>query len=217
MLKGVVGEFFSALCLTLGISVLLSFFFAVAVIPLLSQRFLSGSTEHAEGAARFIRPVIAPTSGRFAGRSSIGSLLWERHWHVWCSGLSCISMWIRAFCAEMDEGGYVLDVITPAGTSLDETNRFLQQIEQRIAKMPETDAFSRRTGAELGLYATEQNKSDILVKMKPLSMRKRSTEEVMDDLRQQIAQNVPGVDVEFAQILQDMLGDLEGSPSRSNT
>ena len=116
------------------------------------------------------------------------------------------------FLPEMDEGGYVLDVITPAGTSLDETNQILQQIEQRIAKMTETDAFSRRTGAELGLYATEQNKSDILVKMKPLSQRKRSTEEVMDDLRQQIAQNIPGVDVEFTQILQDMLGDLEGSP-----
>ena len=112
----------------------------------------------------------------------------------------------------MDEGGYVLDCITPAGTSLDETNAILQQIEQRIEKMPETASFSRRTGAELGLYATEQNKSDILVKMKPLSQRKRSTEEVMDDLRGQIAQNIPGVDVEFTQILQDMLGDLEGSP-----
>ena len=212
LLKGVVGEFFSALCLTLGISVLLSFFFAVAVIPLLSQRYLSGSTEHAEGAAKFIRPV---------NRAYERSVRWalEHRGVALGAALACVVLGIvlylnvdTGFLPEMDEGGYVLDVLTPAGTSLDETNRFLQQIEQRIAKMPETDAFSRRTGAELGLYATEQNKSDILVKMKPLSKRKRSTEEVMDDLRQQIAQNIPGVDVEFAQILQDMLGDLEGSP-----
>ena len=112
----------------------------------------------------------------------------------------------------MDEGGYVIDVLTPAGTSLDETNHILQEIEQRVAKMPETDTFSRRTGVELGLYATEQNKSDILVKLKLRSQRKRSAEEVMDDMREQIAQNISGIDVEFTQILQDMLGDLEGSP-----
>jgi CzcA family heavy metal efflux pump len=212
LLKGVVGEFFSALCLTLGISVLLSLVFAVAVIPLLSQRYLSGSTAHAEKAAKFIEPV---------NRVYERSVRWALSHRVVATGgaLACVVLGIvlylnvdTGFLPEMDEGGYVLDVITPAGTSLDETNQILQQIEQRIAKMTETDAFSRRTGAELGLYATEQNKSDILVKMKPLSQRKRSTEEVMDDLRQQIAQNIPGVDVEFTQILQDMLGDLEGSP-----
>jgi CzcA family heavy metal efflux pump len=212
LLKGVVGEFFSALCLTLGVSVLLSLVFAVAVIPLLSQRYLSESALHAEKAARFIEPV---------NRVYERSVRWALAHRAIAAGgaLACVALGIvlylnveTGFLPEMDEGGYVLDCITPAGTSLDETNRILEQIEQRIAKMPETAAFSRRTGAELGLYATEQNKSDILVKMKPRSERKRSTQEIMDDLRQQIAQNIPGVDVEFTQILQDMLGDLEGSP-----
>ena len=88
----------------------------------------------------------------------------------------------------------------------------VQKMEQRVAAMPETASFSRRTGAEMGLFATQQNRGDILVKMKPRSERKRSTQEVMDDMRSQIAENIPGVDVEFTQILQDMLGDLEGSP-----
>lgn len=212
LLKGVVGEFFSALCLTLGVSVLLSLVFALAVIPLLSQRYLSGSTGHTNKAAKFIEPV-----NRVYERAVRWAL---SHRAIAVGGaLGCVLLGVvlflnldTGFLPEMDEGGYVLDCITPAGTSLDETNAILQQIERRIQKMPETASFSRRTGAELGLYATEQNKSDILVKMKPLSQRKRSTEEVMDDLREQIAQNIPGVDVEFTQILQDMLGDLEGSP-----
>jgi multidrug efflux pump subunit AcrB len=128
------------------------------------------------------------------------------------------------FLPEMDEGGYVLDYRTPPGTSLDETNRILTEVERRIAAMPETASFSRRTGAEMGLFATEQNKGDVLVKMKPLchwprtwfgcpaSNRRRSTDEVINDLRAQITQDIPGLDVEFVQILQDMLGDLEGSP-----
>ncbi|MDR3720683.1 MAG: efflux RND transporter permease subunit [Candidatus Acidoferrales bacterium] len=212
LLKGVVGEFFSALCLTLGVSVLLSLVFALAVIPLLSQKYLSGSTIHADKAARFIEPV---------NRVYERAVRWALNHRPIALGaaLGCVLLGIvlfmnldTGFLPEMDEGGYVLDCLTPAGTSLDETNRILQQIEQRIAKMPETHSFSRRTGAELGLFATEQNKSDILVKMKPRSARKRSTQEVMEDLRLQIAQNISGVDVEFTQILQDMLGDLEGSP-----
>jgi len=212
LLKGVVGEFFSALCLTLGVSVLLSLVFALTVIPLLSQHYLSGSTVHADRAARFIEPV-----NRVYERTVRWAL--KHRLIAGAAALGCVLLGVivfinldTGFLPEMDEGGYVLDCLTPAGTSLDETDRILKQIEERIAKMPETEAFSRRTGTELGLYATEQNKSDILVKMKPRSARRRSTQDVMEDLRGQIAQNIPGVDVEFTQILQDMLGDLEGSP-----
>jgi len=212
LLKGVVGEFFSALCLTLGVSVLLSLVFAVVLIPLLAQRFLSAAGHRVEKAAEFIEPV-----NRLYERAVRWSL---NHRAVVAGGaLGCVLLGVvlfmqlqTGFLPEMDEGGYVLDCLTPPGTSLDETNQILQRIEQRIAKMPETEAFSRRTGAELGLFATEQNKSDILVKLKPRSQRKRSTEDVMNDMREQIAQSIPGVEVEFTQILQDMIGDLEGSP-----
>lgn len=210
LLKGVVGEFFSALCLTLGVSVLLSLVFAMALIPLLSQRFLSTATHRAES-ARFIEPV---------NRAYEKAVRWSLKHRTIVAGAALASLILgvilytqlhTGFLPEMDEGGYVLDYRTPAGTSLDETNRILQQVEQRIAKMPETASFSRRTGAELGLYATEQNTGDVLVKLKPRSERKRSTQEVMDDMRAQIVQNIPGLDVEFIQILQDMISDLEGS------
>lgn len=211
LLKGVVGEFFSALCLTLGVSVLLSLVFAVALIPLLAQRYLFGSVDRTDKATRFIEPV-----NRMYGKAVRWAL--KRRAIVGGVALGCVILGVilfiqleTGFLPEMDEGGYVLDYRTPAGTSLDETNRILEQVEQRVAKMPETEAFSRRTGAELGLYATEQNTGDILVKLRPRSERKRSADEVMADMRAQIAQNIPGIDVEFTQILQDMIGDLEGS------
>ena len=211
LLSGVVGEFFSALCLTLGISVLLSLVFAVALIPLLSQRYLAGAAHRTEKAHKFIEPV-----NRVYERAVRWSL---KHRAIVAGGaLACVVLGLvsfklleTGFLPEMDEGGYVLDYRTPAGTSLDETDRVLDLVERRIAKMPETAAFSRRTGAELGLFATEQNTGDILVKLKPRSQRSRSVDEVMNDLRQQITENIPGLDVEFTQILQDMIGDLEGS------
>lgn len=210
-LKGVVGEFFSALCLTLGVSVLLSLIFALAVIPLLSLRFLSTATHRAHS-AKFIEPV---------NRAYEKAVRWSLRHRLIVAGATLASIVLgvvlytrveTGFLPEMDEGGYVLDYRTPAGTSLDETNRILELVEKRVAAMPETQSFSRRTGAEMGLFATEQNTGDILVKLKPRSQRERGTEEVMDDMRAQIAANIPGIDVEFTQLLQDMLGDLEGSP-----
>jgi CzcA family heavy metal efflux pump len=223
LLKGFIGEFFSTLCMTLSVSILLSLVYAVTVIPLLSQRFLSSQT-HRQESAHFIEPVnrVYEKSVRWALRNR--GLVAAATAVTIVLGVLLFLKLPTGFLPEMDEGGYVLDYRTPPGTSLDETNRILTEVERRVAAMPETASFSRRTGAELGLFATEQNKGDVLVKMKPLchwprtwigcpaTERRRPTDEVIDDLRAQITQNIPGLDVEFVQILQDMLGDLEGSP-----
>ncbi len=211
LLTGVVGEFFRALCLTLGVSVLLSLVFALTLIPLLSQQFLRAEA-HRVSSEHFIEPV---------NRAYEKSVRWALKRRKLVAAVTLVSVIIgvvlywrmeTGFLPEMDEGGYVLDYWMPPGTSLAETDRVLHQIEQRVAAMSETAAFSRRTGAELGLFITEQNRGDILVKMKPRSQRKRSTQDVIEDMRAQIAQHVPGIQVEFVQILGDMIGDLEGSP-----
>jgi CzcA family heavy metal efflux pump len=211
LLQGVVGEFFSSLSQTLAASVLLSLFFAVALIPLLSERFLSPQ-HHRETSSHFIEPVnrVYERAVRWSLRHSslvlgvvaltvVGGILLYLHLET-------------GFLPEMDEGGFVLDYRTPPGTSLRETDQLVRQLEERVQHLPETSAFSRRTGAELGLFATEQNKGDILVKLVPRSQRKRNAEKIIEGLREDIHQNVPGIEVEFVQLLQDMLGDLEGSP-----
>ncbi len=68
---------------------------------------------------------------------------------------------------EMDEGGFTVDYIMPAGSSLAETNRVVSHVEQMLREMPEVESTSRRTGLQLGLAAvTEANTGDILVKLK---------------------------------------------------
>jgi CzcA family heavy metal efflux pump len=211
LLSGWVGEFFSALSLTLVISVLLSLVFALTLIPLLSQRFLSGE-RHRTVSHRFIEPV---------NRGYEKSVRWALGHRGWVAGATVLSLALavllftglqRDYLPHMDEGGFVLDYLTPPGTSLSETDRLVHLMEERVKRTPEVAAFSRRTGAELGFFVTEQNKGDILVKLKPRSQRHRDIDEIMDDLRHQITTSIPGVDVEFIQILQDMIGDLEGSP-----
>ena len=116
------------------------------------------------------------------------------------------------FFPAADEGGFVLDYVTPAGSALAETDRQVRAIEKVVADTPDVASYSRRTGSELGLFATAQNTGDILVRLKPRRQRTRSSEEIISDVRERVHQAAPLVDIEFVQLLQDMLGDLEGNP-----
>jgi multidrug efflux pump subunit AcrB len=116
------------------------------------------------------------------------------------------------FLPQMDEGSLVLDYKTPPGTSLEETDRLLGQIDQILESVPEVKTYSRRTGTEMGFFITEPNDGDYLIILD--KNRERSTEEVADIIRQQIEQSMPFIETEFMQVITDMLGDLmeSGNP-----
>ena len=187
---------------------LLSLAYALLFIPNAAARFLREGEEHtarltglAERYRRVLRAAMARprlVAGVTLAAAALGVLLYLQLG--------------TGFLPEMDEGGYVVDYWTPEGTSLAETDRMVKRVEAVIARTPEVAAFARRTGAELGLFATEQNRGDIVVKLKPRSERKRSAEEVIEEQRAVFAEQMPGMTIEFVQLLQDMLGDLEGNP-----
>lgn len=113
------------------------------------------------------------------------------------------------FLPDMDEGSIVLDYKSPPGTSLEETDRMLRQIEKMIVKHPDVTAYSRRTGTQMGFFITEPNSGDYLIQLK--KDRTKSTEEVISDLRKMVEETQPALEVEFGQVITDMLGDLTTS------
>src|SRR6185503_383642 len=115
------------------------------------------------------------------------------------------------FLPEMDEGAFVLDYYSPGGTALNETDRMVHIVESKLLATPEIAGTSRRTGAELGLFATLQNRGDIAVRLKDPGQRDRSSQEVIDDVRPKIQAAVPRLRVEFVQILSDVINDLAGA------
>jgi multidrug efflux pump subunit AcrB len=123
----------------------------------------------------------------------------------------CYSFLGTEFLPEMDEGGFILDYFTPPGSSLVESNRILQQVEEILRSTKEVENTSRRTGMQLGVAAvTEANNGDFTVKLK--RDRDRGIDEVIADVRSQIEESQPGTKVEFIQLLQDMIGDLTSQP-----
>ena len=211
LLQGVVGQFFAALSLTLAAAVLLSLVYALLFIPNAAARFLrdtpgSGHPARADGwlSVRYqalLRQALRRPALVVLVTVAFGGL-----------GVFFYNQLETGFLPEMDEGGFVLDYWTPTGTSLPETDKMVGRIEKLLTETPEVLGYARRTGAELGLFATPQNTGDIVVRLKPRSQRSRTSEAVVEELRATFEKDLPGMTVEFVQLLQDMLGDLEGNP-----
>jgi len=122
------------------------------------------------------------------------------------SVLFLISRLETGFMPEMDEGSIVLDYTSPPGTSLEETDRMLKEVEKILATIPEVDVFSRRTGTQMGFFITEPNDGDYLIQLK--KNRERTTEEVIDAIRLRVEATQPALQIDFGQVIGDMLGDL---------
>jgi multidrug efflux pump subunit AcrB len=114
------------------------------------------------------------------------------------------------FMPHMDEGGFILDYVAAPGTSLAETDRLVRQMEALLLKLPELASYSRRTGLQLGGGLTESNEGDLFVRLKP--DRSRDIEAIMHQVRVEIAEQVPGLQIETAQLMEDLIGDLIANP-----
>jgi CzcA family heavy metal efflux pump len=212
-ITGVTGVFFRALAVTVGAALLTSLLLAVTWTPALSQYLVRrkvhgaakhGDAEHLGGLTRLygrvLRSVLVHPIALLFGCAVLIA-----------GSYYCYSALGSDLLPGMDEGGFILDYLTPAGTSLTETNRMVSQIDQILHDTPEVETTSRRTGLQLGLaQVTEANRGDFTVKLR--RDRKRDAEEVIADVRARVREKVPAVEVEFPQLLQDMIGDLTSAP-----
>jgi len=220
LLTGVEGQFFHALSITLTISVLVSLVLALSIIPLLSEQFLTAADAQPEPGRGILTRLgrwIDRTSDRY--ERSLGAILHHARPMTMVAlvlvgaGVLAYKFVETGFLPEMDEGAFVLDYTTPGGTALAETDRQLHIVEKILASTPEVTGTSRRTGAELGLFATEQNTGDIVARLKPQGQRDRSIFDVIDEVRTKIERSVPRMRIEFVQILSDIINDLAGNAS----
>ena len=216
LLEGVVGQFFRSFSMALAVAVLLSLAIAMALIPLLAGEWLRRRPAALEKPPR-LRLSLAPVSR--VHERLLESLL-DRRAAALLLGAGALVLLVflsrtigTGFMPDMDEGGFILDYWTPTGTSLMETDHLVGRIEKILQADSAVQSFTRRTGSELGFFATAPNTGDMSVLLKPRGQRDASVYQVMNRVRRRIEEELPMVRVDLLQILQDLIGDLAGNPS----
>jgi len=209
-LGGVSGAFFKALSLTMASSLVISFLLAWLAVPLLAEHLLHEKDAKAEDAGPLFRRLLR-------GYTALMQRLIRTPWLVLLGLVPMLALGAIAykqvgsgFMPEMDEGGFVLDYRAAAGTSLSETDRLLRQVENILQANTAVQTYSRRTGVQLGGGLTEANEGDFFVRLKPLP--RAPIDEVMDEVRSRIENEVPGLEVELLLLMEDLIGDLTAVP-----
>ncbi|HMI01896.1 MAG TPA: efflux RND transporter permease subunit [Pedobacter sp.] len=206
LMTGVAGSYFQVMTNTMIITLVCSFlvtWLGLPVIYLLLTRKASGNS------------VKASAIHELKNQKWIGYFIHRPYISIVAMLVLVTSMILifphlqTGFLPEMDEGNIVLDYNTPPGTSLEETDRMLKEVEKELVKIPEVEAYSRRTGTQMGFFITEPNTGDYLIQLKP--NRTRTTDEVTQEIRVKIENTQPGLTVDFGQVIGDMLGDLMSS------
>lgn len=211
-LGGVAGGFFKALAVTMAAALVFSLLFSLIVAPVLAARWLRDSdVEQAEKGGRFMDRLTGPyTRGLtwLLARPGLGAMVIAGTL-ILAGGLAYTQVQ-TGFMPKMDEGGFVLDYVAPPGMSLPETDRLLKQLETIIQATPDVESYSRRTGMGLGGTLSEANEGDFFIKLK--TGRRRNIEAVMAEIRQKIAGQIPGLEIETIQLMEDLIGDLTAVP-----
>jgi CzcA family heavy metal efflux pump len=211
-LGGITGAFFASLSITMVCAMLISFLFSITLAPLLGSLILRESDFLKE-----IEKEHRPSRAAAWYGSVCEKLIRHRLMFIPAAVALILLTYVlfekigSGFMPEMDEGTFVLDYKTPAGTSLTETNRMLTKVEDILLTVPEVDAYARRTGTELGFFMTEPNSGDFLIKLK--KGRNRGVEEIISEVREKVSSSEPSMEIEFVQIMMDVIGDLSNDPS----
>src|SRR6478672_11506045 len=205
LMSGVAGAYFKVMTNTMIIALVCSFFVTWICLPVI-YLFLTK-----EKPRDTTNPKEVKTH-QVKQQKWVGFFIHKPYVSIVIIVVLAFSIWFvlprleTGFLPEMDEGSIVLDYKSPPGTSLEETDRMLLQVEKTINKVPEVEAFSRRTGTQMGFFITEPNNGDYLIQLK--KNRGRTTDDVIAAIRSKVEASQPALQIDFGQVIGDMLGDL---------
>jgi CzcA family heavy metal efflux pump len=209
-IQGMVGQFFQSLSLALTISLLVSMVISLTIVPVLAARFLGKKPMPHSG------PVYNLLADRYESLLKIG-IKFPRLAVAIALAAVLPGWWIithlqSGFMPDMDEGAFVLDYYMPVGTSLVQTDQVMRRVENVLQSTPDIEGYIRRTGAELGFFATEPYTGDVLICLKPQG-RRRPMARVIEAIREELKRQVPELPTEFTPTIQNQINNLTGAES----
>ncbi|MEI7829412.1 MAG: efflux RND transporter permease subunit [Prolixibacteraceae bacterium] len=205
LMTGVAGAYFKVMTNAMIVTLVCSFIVTWMALPVIYLLLTPGSEKAP-------RRIVKEKSHSVKTQRWVSYFIHRPVISLAFMGLMLVSVFMiyprlqTGFLPEMDEGSIVLDYKSPPGTSLEETDRILKEVEKILVTIPEIQTYSRRTGTQMGFFITEPNDGDYLIQLK--KSRDKSTEEVIDEIRIKVEASQPALRIDFGQVIGDMLGDL---------
>ncbi len=204
-LSGVPGIFFRALASTLSLAIFVSMILAVFLTPALADVFIS-IKKKAPG--RFLPKMVSIQQKSLRTMIKFPVITVAMIFVFIILALFSYLKIPSGFLPEWDEGTIVHDYLAPPGSSIEGTKSMLQSLAEYIMTIPEVEGYSLRTGRSLAHPRTHANDGDFVINLK--KGHKRSSFEIMDDLRAFDKKFEPRLEPEIFQVLPDRLNDLSG-------
>jgi CzcA family heavy metal efflux pump len=204
-LSGVPGMFFRALASTLTIAVVTSMLLAVFLTPALASVFVSGKIKKRGKVINMLTAIQQKSLSSLIKYPLVTVLV------VLIFIAVTVFSYLRipsGFLPKWDEGTIVHDYLAPPGSSLETTKQMLKPVAEFIKSIPEVETYSLRTGRSLAHPRTHANDGDFVINLK--KDRKRSSFEIMDEIREFDKNHEPRLEPELFQVLPDRLNDLSG-------
>ncbi len=187
-MEGIVGRFFYQFGLTVALTILISAVVALTLTPFLSSRLMRHEISHGRVYNFLERGFLA------LERSYRRALEWavtHRGWialaatAAFVAGLALVPFIGSEFITEADEGFFVVNFELPTGTSLEQSNIRMRELEERLFSSPEIESAFAALGLQMGTGA-EPNKGLFFVNLVPKKERSTSQREIMERVRSQL-------------------------------
>ncbi len=186
LIAGVYGQFFASLSWSLSIAVLVSMVISLTLIPVFAVKFLAGRPMPEPGpiyqffADRYEKMFEATLQFPWAtlmvsfAAMGLGVVLltgipnWSENQKPGQAPPEPLVKGVETgLMPTMDEGSFTLDYFAPTGTPLSCTEEMGLKLEEVLMENPDVEVYVRRTGTQMGLFATKTNRGDIQVSLRP--------------------------------------------------
>jgi CzcA family heavy metal efflux pump len=196
-LGGIEGRIFAPLAIAYIVSIVASLVVSLTVTPALCAMLLPQMKRMSHGKDGFLVRLLKH------GESRMLAIGFKVPWVVFgvvgvmfLGAVALVPSFGREFLPEFNEGSATIFVMSPAGTSLEESNRIGQIAERLLQEVPEVGTIGRRTGrAEGDEHVQEVNSTEIEFE---LTQSTRSRAEILADIRARLS-NLPGVGIGVGQ------------------
>ncbi|MED0680075.1 efflux RND transporter permease subunit [Aneurinibacillus thermoaerophilus] len=207
--EGLPKMLFGPLALTVVFSHIAALFAAITLVPMMSSKLLTEMPKEPEDYIHSSSksPMVLFQKGFYRLSQAYGRLIRWALGHrktvifgtivalVVSIGIFVTPLVGKEFLPSFDEGSLTVNVKLPPGSRLEETENILKKIEKIAASVPEKQLIYTSVGSGGPASASSSsNTGSVELKLVPKEQRTRSTDEVIEEIRDRV-KGIPGADI----------------------